>query len=49
MDNLSPREILKKYESEINKNNFDLLMPLISADCKFWFSSGTYSGLNEVH
>lgn len=45
---MTAREVLKKYEFEINKNNFDLLVPLISSECKFWFSSGTYSGLDET-
>lgn len=41
---MSAKEILKKYEIEINKNNFDLLIPFISSDCKFWFTSGTFQG-----
>ena len=45
---MSAREILKKYETEINKNNFDLLLPMISKDSKFWFSSGTYTGLDQI-
>jgi ketosteroid isomerase-like protein len=45
---VSAREVLKKYEMEINKNNFSLLAPLISSECKFWFSSGAYSGLEET-
>ncbi len=45
---MSARELLKKYEIEINKQNFDLLLPLISEDCKFWFSSGTFSGVTET-
>jgi ketosteroid isomerase-like protein len=45
---MNAREILKKYEVEINKNNFDLLIPMISEDCKFWFSSGTFVGHAET-
>lgn len=45
---MTTREVLKKYEVEINKNNFDLLVPLISRDCVFWFSSGTFCGLDET-
>lgn len=45
---MSAREILHKYQSEINKHDFALLEPLISSDCKFWFSSGTYDGLKQT-
>ena len=45
---MSARETLKKYETEINKHNFDLVAPLISSDCKFWFSSGTFEGLDQT-
>ena len=45
---MSAEEVLKKYETEINKSNFNLLIPMISSECKFWFSSGTFSGLTET-
>ena len=45
---MSARDILKKYEELINEHNFDLLVPLISGDCKFWFSSGTYEGIEQI-
>lgn len=45
---MSARELLKEYENKINKHDFDLVEPLISKDCKFWFSSGTYEGLNQT-
>lgn len=45
---MSARELLKKYEIEINKHNFNLIEPLVSKDCKFWFSSGTYQGIEQV-
>lgn len=45
---MSAQEILKKYEIDINKCNFDLLAPLISTDCKFWFTSGTNIGLEQT-
>jgi ketosteroid isomerase-like protein len=41
---MTARDLFRKYETEINKNNFDLLVPLISQDCKFWFTSGTFQG-----
>jgi ketosteroid isomerase-like protein len=45
---MSAREILKEYELNINKHDFDLVEPLLSAECKFWFSSGTYEGLDQT-
>lgn len=45
---MSAREIFKKYEVDINKHDFNLIVPLISKDCKFWFSSGTYEGIEQV-
>jgi ketosteroid isomerase-like protein len=44
----SAKQVLIRYEGEINKHNFDLLQPLISKDCTFWFSSGTFSGLEQT-
>ncbi|MGZ3743726.1 MAG: nuclear transport factor 2 family protein [Pseudobdellovibrionaceae bacterium] len=46
---MSAKDILKKCEELINEHNFDLLAPLISNECKFWFSSGTYEGLDQTH
>jgi ketosteroid isomerase-like protein len=46
--NMSPKDVLKKYESEINKHDFGLLVPLISEDCTFWFSSGTHRGIEQA-
>ena len=45
---MSARVVLKAYSELINKHDFSLLLPLLSGDCKFWFSSGTYVGLNET-
>ncbi len=45
---MSARDTLERYEVEINKHSFDLLLPLVSQDCKFWFSSGTYSGMEQA-
>ncbi len=44
----SAQALLEKYKVEINKHDFDSLEPLISKDCKFWFSSGTYVGLEQT-
>lgn len=45
---MTARDLLKKYETEINKHDFDLLEPYISKDCKFWFSSGTFEGFAQT-
>ncbi len=45
---MSAKNILEKYKVEINKHNFDTLEPLISQECKFWFSSGTFVGLEQT-
>ncbi len=45
---MSARDTLERYEAEINKHDFDLLFPLISQDCTFWFSSGTFSGVEQA-
>lgn len=44
----SARQVLDQYKDLINRQNFDLVRPLISKDCKFWFTSGTYIGLDET-
>ena len=44
----SARDLLEKYKVEINKHDFNLLVPLLSEECTFWFSSGTYKGLEET-
>jgi ketosteroid isomerase-like protein len=44
----SARALLEEYKVEINKHDFDALEPLISRDCKFWFSSGTFVGLEQA-
>jgi len=45
---MSAKALLEKYETEINKHDFNLVQPMISADCKFWFTSGTHEGLEEA-
>jgi ketosteroid isomerase-like protein len=45
---MSAKEVFEKYKTEINTHNFDRLAPLISEDCRFWFSSGTFEGLEKT-
>jgi ketosteroid isomerase-like protein len=44
----SAHDVFERYKLEINTHDFDRLEPLISADCQFWFSSGTHQGLAEA-
>jgi ketosteroid isomerase-like protein len=42
------QDLLAHYESVINEHDFDLLVPLFSSACRFWFSSGTFEGHQQV-
>ena len=39
---------IQTYEKLANKRNFDLLIPLISERAIFWFSDGSYTGIQEI-
>lgn len=45
---MSAIELLEKYKTEINTHDFLRVEPLISKDCKFWFSSGTFHGIEQT-
>jgi ketosteroid isomerase-like protein len=45
---MSAHDLLEKYKVEINSHDFSRVEPLISRDCKFWFSSGTFHGLEQT-
>jgi ketosteroid isomerase-like protein len=45
---MSAKEVLERYKSEINSHDFSRLEPFISENCKFWFSSGTYVGIEAT-
>ncbi len=47
-DLMSAKDVLEKYKIEINSHDFDRLIPLISKECQFWFTSGTYVGLDQT-
>jgi ketosteroid isomerase-like protein len=44
----TPQSVMSAYADLINRHDFSLLVPLISEDATFWFSSGTYSGLEAA-
>lgn len=45
---MSAKDLFEKYKVKINTHDFNQVAPLISKDCKFWFSSGTFHGLEET-
>ena len=44
----SAKDVLAAYEDRINRHDFDLLTDLIAPDATFWFSDGTYRGIDAV-
>ncbi len=44
----STKELFEQYSTDINKHNFDLIEPLLSENCRFWFSNGTHEGIKET-
>lgn len=45
---MGPDEVLAAYEDRINRHDFDLLVPLIASDTTFWFSEGSYAGIDAI-
>ncbi len=45
---MSPQDFLKKYEIELNTQRFENVSPLLSEECTFWFTSGTYVGIQAA-
>ncbi|MBK9321365.1 MAG: nuclear transport factor 2 family protein [Bdellovibrionaceae bacterium] len=45
---MSAIELFEKYKIEINSHDFNRVEPLISRNCRFWFSSGTFHGLEQT-
>lgn len=48
MDLNPPEDFLEEYIAAANSRNFDLVRPLVSSDAVFWFSDGSYSGIEEI-
>lgn len=44
----TPETVMAAYAELINRHDFALLLPLISPEASFWFSSGTYQGHETV-
>jgi len=45
---MSAMEHMKLYEAKINLHRFDEVEQLISPDAIFWFTDGTYRGIDEI-
>ena len=39
---------IKTYEKLANKRNFDLIEPYIANDALFWFSDGSFKGIEQI-
>lgn len=42
---MSARELLEAYGRLINEHRFELIEPMLAADCSFYFTSGTHVGI----
>ncbi|UXN69536.1 nuclear transport factor 2 family protein [Devosia neptuniae] len=48
MDRATPEAVMAAYAELINQHDFELLTSLIDDDATFWFSSGSYHGMESV-
>ena len=39
---------LRRYEQANNSHEIDRVVPLIAEDAVYWFSDGSYRGLDEI-
>lgn len=46
--NNDPKDFLNEYIRRTNLHQFDAVAPLIDDDAVYWFSSGSYRGLNAI-
>lgn len=40
--------VLRRYEQANNSHDIDRVAPLIAEDAVYWFSDGSYQGLDEI-
>lgn len=45
---MNAQEVLRRYESLVNRHEFDLLVPLISTSAVFWFNDGSFVGIEAI-
>lgn len=41
-------EFMYQYEQATNRHNFDELAPLIAEDATYWFTDGSYQGIDAI-
>jgi ketosteroid isomerase-like protein len=39
---------VKRYEQATNRHDFGLLVPLIAEDATYWFTEGSYRGIDAI-
>lgn len=44
----TPQAVLAAYAELINRHDFSLLVPLIAEDAVFWFSPGSFIGIDAI-
>lgn len=48
MSSDSPDNFMKIYEKAANSRNFNNVKPLVAGNATFWFSDGSYNGVEEI-
>jgi len=44
----TPQTVMAAYADLINQHDFSLLVPLIDSNAVFWFSSGSFTGIDAI-
>jgi len=44
----TPEAVMAAYADLINQHDFSLLVPLIDPEAVFWFSSGSFTGIDAI-
>lgn len=47
-DEQTPETFLRNYEKAANSRAFSLVEPFLAEDAVFWFSDGSFNGLEEI-
>jgi ketosteroid isomerase-like protein len=45
---MNPDDFLKTYEAATNSHDFDNVAPLIDKDAVYWFSDGSFEGIEAI-
>lgn len=45
---MTPIEFMQEYEQRTNTHNFQEVVPLIADDAIYWFSDGSFHGVDEM-